>query len=123
MDERGGLVVALLATLALDGGEARHLAVGHERRAPKRQGVHIVRMRNESLGLSHMTLGTISIPIYDRERTIVDAFRFLGAETAMKALKKALETKKGDQIDIKKVRAYAKKLRVSIDPYLLAAIV
>jgi hypothetical protein len=30
------------------------------------------------------------LPIFDRERTIVDAFRYLGRETALKALKKAL---------------------------------
>lgn len=51
---------------------------------------------------------------------IVDAFRYLGRETALKALKIALTKKVNEKIDIEKIRLYAKKLRVNIEPYLIA---
>ena len=47
----------------------------------------VVRMRNLTLGKTTIKIENIMLPIFDRERTIVDAFRYLGRETALKALK------------------------------------
>ncbi len=45
----------------------------------------------------------MTLPIYDRERTVIDAFRYLGRETALKALKMALTKKGAEKIDIEKL--------------------
>lgn len=80
----------------------------------------VVRMRNLTLGKTKIKIGNITLPIFDRERTIVDAFRYLGRETALKALKIALGAKGNKKVDIEKIRQYAKKLRVKIEPFLIA---
>jgi predicted transcriptional regulator of viral defense system len=80
----------------------------------------VVRMRNTTLGRTKTKIGSVWIPIFDRERTIVDAFRYLGRETAIKALKAALSGRGADRVDLEKLRQYAKALRVQIEPYLLA---
>jgi predicted transcriptional regulator of viral defense system len=75
--------------------------------------INVVRMRNMTLGRTEITIGGMKLPIFDRERTIVDAFRLLDRETAVKALKAGLEApKKADRIDTKKLMDYAKALRV-----------
>ena len=74
----------------------------------------IVRMHNIKLGKTTIKIGNITLPIFNRERTIVDAFRYLGRETALKALKIALTKKGAERIDVKKIRKYAKQLRVKI---------
>jgi len=75
------------------------------------------------IGIRHgssVKLEGVFIPIFDRERTIVDAFRLLARETAIKALKVA-STKSGkNRLDLIKLEAYAKKLRFDITPYLLS---
>ena len=80
----------------------------------------VVRMRNLTLGKTTTKIGNVTLPIFDRERTLVDAFRYLGRETALKALKAALAKKGAEKIDIEKIRKYAKILRVKIEPYLIA---
>lgn len=80
----------------------------------------IVRMRNLSLGKTTIKIENTELLIFDRERSIVDAFRYLGRETALKALQMALTKKDRDKINIEKIRQYAKKLRVKIEPYLIA---
>ncbi len=60
------------------------------------------------------------IPIFDRERTIVDAFRLLSREIAIKALKIALTKGGKNRIDLIKLQEYAKKLRCNIAPYLIS---
>lgn len=80
----------------------------------------IVRMRNLTLGKTTIKIGSIALPIFDRERTIVDAFRYLGREAALKTLKIALTKKRGEKINIEKIRQYAKKLRIKIEPFLIA---
>lgn len=96
------------------------IALPHEKWAPKRKGVKIVRMRNTAIGITELKIGSETVPIFDRERTIIDSFRYLGIETAVKALKTALSKKGKEKIDVSKLRAYAKSLRVAIDPYLIA---
>lgn len=80
----------------------------------------VVRMRNLTLGKTKIKIGNVTLPIFDRERTIVDAFRYLGRESALKALKTALTKKGSEKINFEKIRLYAKKLRVKIEPYLIA---
>lgn len=96
------------------------IAVPHETRHRTTGLTKIIRMRNISLGKTTFKIGTITIPIFDRERSIVDAFRYLSRETALKALKVAISLPKRERIDVEKLRKYAKKLRVKIDPYLMA---
>jgi hypothetical protein len=69
------------------------------------------------LGRTVFKLGSVEIPIFDRERTIIDAFRLLSRETAIKALKMALKKK----LNLKKLQAYAKTLKFDITPYLITA--
>ena len=75
----------------------------------------VVRMRNLTLSKTTIKIGDITLPTFDRERTIVDAFRYLGREATLKALKIAL-AKKG----FEKMRQYAKKPRIKIEPFLIA---
>lgn len=80
----------------------------------------VVRMRNLTLGKTTIKIGNITLPIFDRERTIVDAFRYLGRETALKALRIALTKRGVEKVNIEKIRKYAKKLRIKIEPFLIA---
>lgn len=123
MKTRGG-VVCLTSALALYGlteemPRQHWIAIDHQTRHRSGRSTKIVRMRNLSLGKTKIDLGGVSIPIFDRERTVVDAFRYLSRETAIKALKTAFQTKRADQIDLEKLRKYAKALRTQIEPYIL----
>lgn len=82
--------------------------------------VKIIRMRNHTLGKTVINIDSAVVAIFDKERTILDAFRYLSKETALKALKTGLEQPRGKKIDINKLRLYAKKMKVNINPYLLA---
>ena len=97
------------------------IAVDHSTRHRAPQSVKVIRMRNLKLGRTEIAMNGIKLPIFDRERTIVDAFRSLGLETAIKALRAALAIKKREErINLEKLRLYAKVLRVPIEPYVLA---
>jgi predicted transcriptional regulator of viral defense system len=82
--------------------------------------IKIVRFRDIDLGKTEIELEGILVPIFDRERTLTDAFRLLSRETAIKALKTALSQGGKNRIDLKKLEAYAKKLHVDIAPYLIS---
>lgn len=82
--------------------------------------IKVVRMRNHNLGKTMINIDGLSVPIFDKERTILDAFRYLSKETALKALKVGLDQPREKRIDIKKLRAYGKKMKINIDSYLLA---
>jgi len=86
-------------------------------RAPS--STRIVRMRNTSLGQTTMKIGNAILPIFDRERTVVDSFRYLSKEVAIKALRAALAMRGQEKIDPEKLRKYSKILRVNIEPYVL----
>lgn len=96
------------------------IAVPHATTSPSREKAHIVRMRNIIFGQTTIKIGGRKIKIFDRERTIVDAFRYLDKETALKALQAYLKTGKDQKIDIDKLLRYAKKFRVDLTPYILA---
>lgn len=80
----------------------------------------VVRFRNMTLGLSKIKIGEIEVPIFDRERTIIDSFRHLSIEVAIKALKIGLAAQGDNKLNMKKLNQYAKKLRFDIEPYILA---
>lgn len=84
---------------------------------PRIRHVRSVRMRNLNLGRTILKLGEWDIPIFDPERTVIDSFRYLSIETAVKSLKR-LSAQRG--IDFRKLSEYAKALRVNITPYLIA---
>ena len=92
------------------------LAVPHRSHPRKRPNTRIVRMRNIDFGKTRITLGEYNVLIFDRERCIIDAFRYLSKEIAIKALQRYFQSKP----DPKKLGAYAKKLRVNITPYILS---
>ena len=64
-------------------------------------------------------LGEYKVKIFDRERCIVDAFRYLSKEIAIKAIQRYFQSTTYKP-DPKKLGAYAKKLRVNITPYILS---
>jgi predicted transcriptional regulator of viral defense system len=120
---QGGVICMISALAIYDLTEEiprQHwIAISHSTSAKAKDHLKIVRFRNMKLGRTEVELDGLMIPIFDRERTIVDAFRLLSRETAIKALKMALSLPKDQKIDLIKLQAYAIKLRVNIDPYLI----
>lgn len=96
------------------------IAVPHSTTSPVRENTRIVRMRNTSLGKTMTKIGNQKLQIFDRERTVVDAFRYLDKEIALKALQAYLKPNKDIKPEIDKVLGYAKKLRVNLTPYISA---
>lgn len=115
------LITALILYELTDEMPSQHwIAISHDTIHRYTPPTRIVRMRNVTLGKTTIKIDNIILPIFDRERTIVDAFRYLGRETALKALRDALHLKGPKKISIAKLMQYAKQLRVNIDPYILA---
>lgn len=96
------------------------IAIPHSTSVKTNKLIKVVRLRNISLGKTSIMLDGVSIAIFDRERTLIDAFRQLGIETAIKALKIAITKKGNEKLDLIKLQQYAKKSHVNIEPYLLA---
>jgi predicted transcriptional regulator of viral defense system len=96
------------------------IAIPHATTAPSRENVRFVRMRNISLGQTMIKIGNQNLKIFDRERTIIDSFRYLDEEIALKALQSYLKSNKDTKPDIDKLLKYAKKLRVNLTPYISA---
>ena len=94
------------------------IAVPHNTSIGTRTHTKIIKHRNHGLGISKTSIGDIEIPIYDLERTLIDAFKLLSIETAIKALRFAFNHEK-HKPNINKIQKYSKKLRVSIHEYLL----
>ncbi|MDN3504713.1 MAG: hypothetical protein P0S95_03960 [Rhabdochlamydiaceae bacterium] len=94
------------------------LAIRQQTSYKKSPDINITRFRNFNLGKTEITLEGTLVPIYDKERTIIDSFRLLSRETAIKALKSAVNMKGAARIDFVKLELYAKKLRFNIQPYL-----
>lgn len=95
------------------------IAVPNRAYASKRPDTRIIRMRNIDLGKTETMLGEYKVKIFDRERCVVDAFRYLSKEIAIKALQSYLRDK-SHKPDLKKLQKYAKTLRVKLTPYILA---
>lgn len=96
------------------------IAVPNEDTSPKRPHTRIVRMRNITLGATKAAVGEYQMSIFDRERSVIDAFRFLSHEIAIKALQAYLKTSENHKPDLQKLGQYAKVLRVDITPYIMA---
>lgn len=116
------LISALVIYEIADEISRQHwIAVSHSTSIDRGKSVRIIRLRNMDLGKASVDQGGVQVPIFDRERTIIDAFRLLSQETAIKALKMALSSKSGERLDLRKLQAYAQKLRFNISPYLISA--
>lgn len=96
------------------------IAVPHASKSPKRPKTRIIRMRNIELGQTEIKVGANNLKLFDRERTIVDAFRYLSHEIALKALQEYLKQKEPSKPNLDKLLKYAKALRVNIYPYIMA---
>jgi predicted transcriptional regulator of viral defense system len=96
------------------------IAIPNTDKSPKRPHARIVRMRNMSLGLTTVKMGKYVVKIFDRERTIVDAFRYLSDEVAIKALQAYLKSSSQQKADLPKLSSYAKALRININSYIIA---
>lgn len=64
------------------------------------------------LGIEKYIFGRRNVRIYDREKTIVDAFKYLNEEVALKALKGYL---KNSDKNISQLCNYARKLKKPLD--------
>jgi predicted transcriptional regulator of viral defense system len=121
---RGGVVCLISALAIYDLTEEiprQHwIAIRHGTSAKTSRGMKVVRYRNMQLGRTEVELEGIKISIFDRERTLIDAFRLLSRETAIKALKAAIATGGKNRIDLVKLQEYAKKLRFNISTYLMS---
>lgn len=121
---KGGVVCLISALAIYDLSEEiprQHwIAVSHHTSIKAPSSIKVVRFRNTHLGRTEIKLEGMTIPIFDRERTLIDAFRLLSRETAIKALKSALSQKGRNRIDLIKLQKYAKQLRFDIVPYLMS---
>lgn len=96
------------------------IAIPHSAGALKRPNAKILRMRNLKLGRVSLKLGPYRTFIFDRERCVIDAFRYLSRESAIRILKEYLKPTKERKPDLPKLGRYGKALRVEISPYLEA---
>ncbi len=96
------------------------IAIPNKDTSPKRPHTRIVRMRNMRLGITIITIGKYEVKIFDRERTIIDAFRYLSDEIALKALQIYLKSSHQKKSDLLKLSKYAKSLRININKYIMA---
>jgi predicted transcriptional regulator of viral defense system len=96
------------------------IAVPHASKSPKREKTRIIRMRNIDLGQTEVQIGNGHLKIFDRERTIVDSFRYLSREVAIKALQVYLRQTSPNKPNLSKLMKYAKFLRVDIHPFIMA---
>lgn len=121
-----GGIICLISALAIhaitDEIPREHwIAIPHSTSICRGEEIRIVRLRNMLLGRTEIDLCGVQIPIFDRERTIIDTFRLLSRETAIKSLKMALSKKGDERLDLRKLQSYAKKLKFNITPYLITA--
>lgn len=96
------------------------IAIPNADKSPKRPHTRIVRMRNITLGQTTVKIGKYKVKIFDRERTVIDAFRYLSNEIAIKALQTYLKPSINQKPDLPKLSNYAKSLRINITPYIMA---
>jgi predicted transcriptional regulator of viral defense system len=96
------------------------IAIPHASKSPQRPKTRIIRMRNIELGQTEIQLGTARLKIFDKERTVVDSFRYLSKEIAIKALQVYLRQTGSAKPDLNKLLKYAKTLRVDIHPFIMA---
>lgn len=96
------------------------IAIPHASKSPQRPKTRIIRMRNIELGQTEIQMGVSRLKIFDKERTVIDAFRYLSQEVAIKALQAYLRQRGSDKPNLDKLMKYAKSLRVDIHPFIIA---
>lgn len=96
------------------------IAVPHASKSPRRPKTRIIRMRNMELGQTEIQIGTYRLKIFDKERTVIDSFRYLSKEVALKALQDYLRQTGSAKPNLNKLMKYAKTLRVNIHPFIMA---
>lgn len=96
------------------------IAVPNNSKGMKRPKTKIVRMRNTTLGKVKIKIGDYKINFFDKERCVIDAFRYLQKESAMYSLKTYLKRTEDHKPDLSKLVRYSKTLRVNIIPYIEA---
>ena len=96
------------------------IAIPHASKSLQRAKARFIRMRNIELGQTEIQMGTCRLKIFDKERTVVDAFRYLSREVAIKALQAYLRQVGSVKPNLKKLISYAKELHVNIHPYIMA---
>ena len=92
------------------------IAIPNKQWPIKRPHIKVVRMRNMTLGLKKIKLNGTLVNIFDKERTVLDCFKHLDKEVAIKALKGYLNDEKKD---LNKLYKYSKNLKINIEPYVL----
>lgn len=118
-------VVCLISALAIynltdEIPRVHWIAIPHATTAPIRQHTRFIRTRDIETGKISYKLGEETIFIFNQERTIIDAFRYLSKEIAIKALKEAIKPKRGSSFDMRKFQKYAKQFHLNLTPYILA---
>src|SRR3984885_5276703 len=96
------------------------IAIPHATKSPQRPKTRIIRMRNIELGQTEIQMGSSRLKIFDKERTVIDSFRYLSQEVAIKALQTYLRQRGVDKPNLDKLMKYAKSLRVNIHPFIMA---
>lgn len=96
------------------------IAIPHASKSPQRPKTRIIRMRNIELGQTEIQMGVSRLKIFDQERTVIDSFRYLSQEVAIKALQAYLRQRGTDKPNLDKLMKYAKSLRVDIHPFIMA---
>lgn len=96
------------------------IAVPHASKSPRRPKTRIIRMRNIELGATEIQIGAYRLKIFDKERTVIDSFRYLSKEVALKALQDYLRQTDSARPNLNKLMKYAKTLRVNIHPFIMA---
>lgn len=96
------------------------IAIPHASKKPQRAKTRIIRMRNIKLGQTEIQIGSSHLKIFDKERTVVDSFRYLSQEVAIKALQAYLRQGRSNKPDLNKLMKYAKTLRIDIQPFIMA---
>lgn len=119
-----GGVICLISALAVyelteEIPRQHWIAVNNSTSIKKSREIKFTRLRNMDLGVTKIVLEGVSVLIFDRERTIIDSFRLLSRETAIKALKMGVLQKGPKKIDLLKLQEYAEKLRVDITDFLM----
>ncbi len=98
------------------------IAIPHNHSKINVKNTRVFRMRNMELGVTEIKISGEKVKIFDIERTIIDSFRLLDIETAMRALKTYMSGSKGKP-NIKKLNKYSKELRLDISKYLMPFII
>ena len=94
------------------------IAVPNKKWAPKIKNTKIIRHRKYNQGKTTLNIDEFIIPIYEKERTIIDCFKFLEIEIAVKALKMYLKGSTNFKPDLKKLDYFSKILKKDISEYI-----